>query len=156
MEILYTDKPIPEDFINSIFLAGPTPRSPQVPSWRLEALQILSELPFAGKVLVPEWSDSQFLTDDREQFEWDRQGLDNAARIVFWVPREMKTLPGLTTNVEFGRYISIASDRVFYGRPDAAESIQYLDWLYEKQTHQKPFDDLRKLLTIASESSRLC
>src|SRR6266511_3357557 len=38
----------------SLFLAGPTPRSADVPSWRPEALNLLRGLGFAGTVLVPE------------------------------------------------------------------------------------------------------
>ena len=38
----------------SIFLAGPTPRSKEVNTWRKDALKILDKLEFDGLVYVPE------------------------------------------------------------------------------------------------------
>ncbi|MEB3826162.1 nucleoside 2-deoxyribosyltransferase domain-containing protein [Phormidium sp. CCY1219] len=152
MQIWYTDRPLPEDLSNSLFLAGPTPRRAEVISWRKEALQILSDLQFRGQAIVPEWSTGAFYPDEIEQFEWDEQGLERASAIVFWVPRAIATLPGLTTNVEFGRYVSLAPQRVFYGRPDEAVSVRYLDWLYEKHTQKKPYHRLTPLLKAAVEA----
>lgn len=149
MQVCYSDTPLPEDLSNSLFLAGPTPRSSRVKSWRSPALQILSELKFTGLVLVPEWSSSVFLGDYLSQVEWEEQALDNATAIVFWVPRVMGTMPALTTNVEFGRYVSIAPHRVFYGRPDWAERVRYLDWLYQRYTQRKAYDNLDLLLAAA-------
>ena len=39
----------------SIFLAGPTPRSKEVKSWRPEAIRLLKEKGFDGVVFVPEF-----------------------------------------------------------------------------------------------------
>ncbi len=149
MEICYADRPLSKSDRPAIFLAGPTTRSRDVISWRPQALEILSDLQFAGRVFVPERSQGVTQVDSIEEFEWDATGLGMANAIAFWVPRNMKTLPALTTNVEFGRYVSIASDRVFYGRPDTAEKISYLDWLYERHTGRKPVNQLRSLLAEA-------
>ncbi len=117
----------------SIFLAGPTPRSRDVPSWRPGALDLLREFNFAGTVLIlrsrEDWTVPFSYAD---QVEWEYTSLESCSVIAFWVPRDMSTLPGRTTNVEFGRYV--ASGRCVYGRPDGARHTSYLDWLYKKMT----------------------
>jgi nucleoside 2-deoxyribosyltransferase-like protein len=99
----------------SIFLAGPTPRSADVSSWRPEALAILQELQFAGTLLVPERRNCSVRFNYLDQVEWEFAGLEGCSVVAFWVPRELSTLPGFTTNVEFGRYVG--SGRCVYGRP---------------------------------------
>lgn len=128
----------------SIFLAGPTPRRDDVPSWRPRALEILEGLNFKGQVLVPEGRDGRFHGTYMGQVEWEYKGLENCSRICIWVPRDMKYMPALTTNVEFGRYVG--SGRVKYGRPENAPHTSYLDWLYQKLTNDIPWPDLANLL----------
>ena len=41
-------------------------------------------------------------TEYEDQIEWEWEGLDRASAILFWIPRDLRTLPGFTTNVEFG------------------------------------------------------
>jgi hypothetical protein len=147
MNAIYADQKIEFKGPHSVFLAGPTPRVSHVSSWRPEALQILEDLHFEGDVLIPERSNWQIKFAYLDQVEWEYQGLQTCSRIVFWVPRKLTTMPGLTTNVEFGFYLN--SGRVLYGRPDDAEKCRYLDWLYEKITRQKPLNNLRDLLIAA-------
>ena len=149
MQIWYTGQKLPHHLPASIFLAGPTPRDTTIKSWRPGALDILKRLSFAGHVVVPEWADGEYYDDAVDQFEWDVTGLDKVSIILFWVPRKLTTMPGLTTNVEFGRYLSLTPQRVLYGRPDEADSIQYLDWLYEKQTNRPVINHLETLLVAA-------
>ena len=130
----------------SIFLAGPTPRSQEVPSWRPQALDLLEKMNFGGTVLVPERRGDRNY-DFRSQVEWEWEGLEGCDKIVFWVPRELKTMPAFTTNVEFGSYVR--SGRALYGRPDGCPKNDYLDWLYEKVTKEKPYNDLHQLLLRA-------
>lgn len=136
----------------SIFLAGPTPRSHHVASWRPEALDILPRLGFAGTVLVPERQDWSAKFDYQDQVEWELAGLEACTVIAFWMPRHLETLPGFTSNVEFGRYVS--SGRVVYGRPDGAPHTRYLDWLYRKLTGRDPEATLEGTLRAAVEMSR--
>lgn len=129
----------------SIFLAGPTPRSQDVDSWRPHALEILEKrLNFTGTVMVPEHRHWDRNYDFISQVEWEWEGLENCDHIVFWVPRELKTMPAFTTNVEFGSYVR--SGRAHYGRPDNSPKNDYLDWLYTKVTKRKPYNDLYSLL----------
>jgi hypothetical protein len=136
----------------SIFLAGPAPRSAEVKSWRPEALDALRELRFAGTVLVPEprdWSEKLSYVD---QVEWEYEGLEGCSVVAFWVPRDVQTLPGFTTNVEFGRYVG--SGRCVYGRPEGAPHTKYLDWLYRKLTGRAPERSLSAVMAAAVEATR--
>src|SRR5262249_18318687 len=104
MNVVYADQ-VPEIQHPSIFLAGPTPRRADVRSWRPEALEVLRDLGFSGTVLVPERRDWAVRFSYLDQVEWEYAGLEACSVLAFWVPREMETLPGFTTNVEFGRYV---------------------------------------------------
>ena len=127
----------------TLFLAGPTPRSDDVPSWRPEFISILEETGFDGNVCVPEDRDGKFKGSYTDQVEWEHAFLGAADAIVFWVPRNLETMPAFTTNVEFGYYIK--SGRVIYGRPLAAPKNKYLDWLYEKETGRGPINSIEAL-----------
>jgi len=130
----------------SIFLAGPTPRATNVESWRPRAIDLLHSMKFDGQVIVPERR-SWELGFYGYQVEWEFVGLENCTKIVFWIPRDLETMPAFTTNVEFGRYVD--SGRIIYGRPIDAPKTRYLDWLYTKMTGKLPIRDLYTLLDIA-------
>lgn len=150
MEINYSDQKVIKDE-KSIFLAGPTPRSLDIQTWRNEAIKILKELGFDGVVYVPELEHDNRTFNYDNQVWWEREALHNANTIVFWIPRDMKTLPALTTNVEYGYWISKNPDKVIYGRPDDSEKNRYLDWLYQTETGKKPINNLFDLLKGAME-----
>ncbi len=128
----------------SIFLAGPTPRDKDIISWRNEAIKILEKLGFDGIVYVPEYSTWKPKTDYVDQAMWERNGLSNATIIVFWIPRYLPDMPAFTTNVEFGYWLH--TGKVVYGRPNDAEKIKYLDWLYRLDYNKEPIDSLEELL----------
>jgi hypothetical protein len=132
----------------TIFLAGPTPRTADVPSWRPEALDILREIGFGGAVLVPERQDWAVNFSYADQVEWEYAGLESCSVIAFWIPRHLSTLPGFTTNVEFGRYVG--SGRCVYGRPDGAPHTSYLDWLYKKVTSSAPHATLKETMATSA------
>ena len=144
MVINYSDKPVLKGK-KSIFLAGPTPRSLDVETWRKEAIKILNELGFDGIVYVPELEVDNRTFNYDNQVWWEREALYNASSIVFWIPRSA-SLPAFTTNVEFGYWIARNNDKVIYGRPDASERNRYLDWLYQAETGKKPINNLSDLL----------
>jgi hypothetical protein len=148
MKILYSDGPAFAGGL-SIFLAGPTPRSKDVKSWRPEALEILQQLGFEGTVLVPERNDWSVKFDYTDQIDWEFAGLSDSTVIVFWVPRDMAIMPALTTNVEFGYWIALAAERVIYGRPENAASIRYLDWMLKKCSGREPLKSLEEALRTA-------
>ena len=137
---------------HSIFLAGPTPRSKEIESWRPTAIQFLEELGYTGQVIIPERQVSAEHIDYDDQVEWELYGLEHCRNIVFWVPRKMPEMPALTTNVEFGLFVK--SGKVFYGRPDNAYKCRYLDHLYQKYNPTKIiFNDLNKVLEAVTFGS---
>ncbi len=143
MKIYSNQPPLTKFTENSIFLCGPTPRSSEVISWRIKALELLSG--FSGVICIPERDDWHNLSSYLEQVEWEYSCLENCEKIICWLPRNMENMIGLTTNVEFGYWIGKKSF-FYYGRPDDAPNTRYLDWLYEKETGEKPFNSLEKLL----------
>ena len=139
------------DFKHSIFLAGPTPRSQDVESWRPQALKELRMTCFKGTVLVPERSDWITNFNYMEQIEWELKGLSLCTVIAFWIPRNMVNMQGLTTNIEFGRYVD--SGRAIYGRPEDAEHIAYLDYIYGKVTGKRPYPFLSLLMDAVAKEA---
>jgi len=124
MQVVYARQPFPERLTRAIFLAGPTPRSAGVPSWRPRALELLAASGYDGAVFVPEDADGSVRFDYTDQVEWESQGLALADVIVFWIPRDLETLPGFTTNVEWG--IWQRSGKCVLGAPTDAPKLRYL------------------------------
>lgn len=149
MQIVYSREQIPDQLTKSIFLAGPTPRTDKVISWRKEALNILNELEYDGVVFVPENRKDKF--DKKyldEQIEWEHMCLKAADVIVFWIPRELREdfeMIALTTNVEFGLFLN--SEKLFIGSPNDAEKNTYLQKI--SQDKYEWHDSLTKLLDDA-------
>lgn len=109
----------------SVFLAGPTPRNNNVQSWRPDMILELRKAGFTGDILLPEYKseESKRLVYDK-QIKWEVDNLNGSNAILFWIPRDMSTLPGLTTNIEFGEFMK--SEKVVLGFPENAEHIHYI------------------------------
>ena len=135
--VYYYDEP-PDSYTKSIFLAGPSPRTPDIQSWRPEALKTLEAKGFDGIVFVPEpkpGDNSQY--DWSKAPQWEHRMLDMADIVLFWVPRDISTLPngesklpGFTTNVEFGHWVS--SGKAVLGHPPRAPHTDYLRFMADK------------------------
>lgn len=121
---------MPTKMVRSIFLAGPTPRDAETPSWRPEALQILEELGYDGHVFVPENEDGQWRSGYEDQIEWEELALNQADCILFWVPRELDKMPAFTTNDEWGYWKD--TGKVVFGAPEGAEKVRYQQHYAEK------------------------
>ncbi|MFA6437245.1 MAG: nucleoside 2-deoxyribosyltransferase domain-containing protein [Candidatus Paceibacterota bacterium] len=127
MQIVYTGENLPKKIVKSIFLAGPTPRSKETNSWRPEALRILEEKGFNGTVFVPEFRnrDKEYADDMEENtISWEEQALNMADCILFWIPRDLKTMPAFTTDVEYGEWFK--SGKIVLGAPKNAPKMSYL------------------------------
>jgi len=108
----------------TIFLAGPTPRGGRTElSWRVDFVKQLREASFTGTIINPELADDADY-DYVSQVSWEDEGLNVADLIVFWIPRDMKNMPALTTNIEFGEWMS--SGKCILGYPETAEKMRYL------------------------------
>jgi 8-oxo-dGTP pyrophosphatase MutT (NUDIX family) len=125
MQVVYANEAAPQTLTQSVFLAGPTPRSDDVESWRPQALRLLEQAGFDGLVFVPEDRSGTWAHDYTDQVNWEEMGLHMADAIIFWVPRDMKTLPALTTNVEWGAWCD--SGKVVLGTPPQASKVRYLN-----------------------------
>jgi nucleoside 2-deoxyribosyltransferase len=127
VKIIYAPESFPNQIKKSIFLAGPTPRSNNIESWRPAAVKILKELGFEGFVFIPEPRNGEYQHDYDDQVNWELDGLKKADCILFWIPRNLDYLPGFTTNVEFGYWIN--SGKVVFGYPTSSQKMRYLDHL---------------------------
>lgn len=133
MKKVYTmQEPFSCDMIKgSIFLAGPTYRvykdGEKTPtSWRNEAVDFLQQIEYNGVVCIPEYQDNMIPRGWtlQKQVLWEIDMMQNATVIAFWIPRNMETLPALTTNIEFGEYLH--SKKIVVGGPQHAEKNEYL------------------------------
>lgn len=124
MIIVYATENPPETITSSMFLAGPSPRQKDHPNWRIEALELLEELGYQGVVFIPLPRDGNWAHSYDSQVEWEHTYLHMADKVVFWIPRNMETLPALTTNVEFG--IWYRSGKAVLGFPTNAPKMRYL------------------------------
>lgn len=148
MEIVYALEEPPEAYAQSIFLAGPTPRRADVSSWRPEALRLLEDAGYDGVVFVPESRSGEWHGDYLHQVEWEERCLHLADCILFWLPRDMATLPGMTTNDEWGYWKD--SGKVVFGAPDGAESVRYQRH-YADQLRVPTADSLDVVVKLALE-----
>jgi hypothetical protein len=109
--------------IKSVFLAGPTPRSIEVISWRKEAIEHFKNFGFDGTLFIPEPRDGIWREGYSDQVDWEDTALNIADCIMFWIPRELKNMPAFTTNDEWGRWKE--SGKVVFGVPAEAQNVKY-------------------------------
>lgn len=146
--IVYAGEEPPAGWQASVFVAGPMPRDPDLPSWRPEGLRLIEEQWSADGplvVFVPEPRDRHHPPVGYAHQLWEDRWMSVVDAILFWVPREMPGTPGLTTNVEFGRYEG--SGRVALGMPPHAHSVRYLRHFADQ--HEAPVADTL-LRTVAA------
>ena len=123
MKIIYAG----EKFNNSkfsIFLAGPTPRSKNVKSWRPSFVEALKDNGFKSSIFIPENKVLGSPYDFDKQIPWEVKGLNKANLIVFWIPRNLKTMPAFTTNIEFGEFMH--SGKIVVGFPPKSVKNRYI------------------------------
>jgi hypothetical protein len=85
---------------------------------------------YDGHVFIPEPADGNWKEDYKENVEWEESALNQADCILFWVPREMDTMPALTTNDEWGFWKN--SGKVVFGAPDNAVKVNYQRYYADK------------------------
>lgn len=135
MNTIYARQPVPSGTETSIFLMGPTPREgigggKEIPSWRPEALRLLAEDGYNGIVYVPEDESGQWRANYDDQIEWEDAALAQATMILAWIPRDLDTLPGLTTNTEWGKWEN--SGKIVLGYPHEAVKMRYIQFYADK------------------------
>lgn len=171
MHIVYSLEEPPESFSKSIFLAGPTPRSTEVPSWRPQALELLERKNYDGVVYVPENrpGSKETVIPDNGYPKWEHDVMDMSDLILFWLPRDLTMTPGTisdiskmtgpelatykpwlklpayTTNVEFG--LTAHSGKALFG-PIHGDKNEYLNFVADK-FHIPKFHTLEGMLNEA-------
>lgn len=133
MQIVYSLEEPPKLFRKSLFLAGPTPRHDDIPSWRPRALQFLEQKRYDGVVFIPENRPGSDIAPpvDGEYPAWEQKMMNMSDLIPIWMERDFKihpkdnmpTMPALTTNVEFGLYAG--SGKVLFGPPDGVNNSYF-------------------------------
>jgi hypothetical protein len=131
MNIVYVHQPIDTEQFK-IFLAGPTIRDNTFTAWRHQALNILEDLGYQDTVFVPETETGKWSEKWVEQVEWEIAALESADRIVFWIPRNLESLPGFTTNCEFGCELTRKPVKAILGCPPDAVKVGYLKYRAHK------------------------
>jgi 8-oxo-dGTP pyrophosphatase MutT (NUDIX family)/nucleoside 2-deoxyribosyltransferase len=130
MKVVYANQELPESWTKSIFLAGPTPRSSDVASWRPEALRILEKKGYDGVVFVPEDEQGKWQHSYVDQVGWEERCLNACDCVVFWIPRDVATMPGFTTNIELGVWLD--SGKAVVGFPERAPKTRYIEHYTDK------------------------
>ncbi|MFI5987781.1 nucleoside 2-deoxyribosyltransferase domain-containing protein [Streptomyces sp. NPDC051555] len=125
----------------SVFLAGPTPRlGGPVASWRPAALVELTKQWTSSRtlnVLSPESRGGRRAAHYDDQVGWETTARASATVILFWIPRDLTHLPGMTTNVEFG--LDVGSGKVVLGcPPDCPDPQRNRYLIYVAREHQAP------------------
>jgi 8-oxo-dGTP pyrophosphatase MutT (NUDIX family) len=143
MQIIHAQEDFPGTFARSLFLAGPSPRSGDVASWRPEALEILRQTGYNGVVFVPELRERRWNGKYRNQIAWEEKALQMSDCIVFWIPREIGQMPAFTTNIEYGEWFK--SGKIVMGAPKDAPKMSYLRIRGEKYLVPQ-FDTLKETL----------
>jgi 8-oxo-dGTP pyrophosphatase MutT (NUDIX family) len=139
VQVVYATEAAPERIAKSMFLAGPSPRDPSHPNWRIEALDMLERQGYDGVVFIPLPRDGQWNHSYIDQVEWETTHLHMADKVLFWIPRDLNVcrdvakgesaekamnLPAFTTNVEFGLWVG--SGKAILGYPKGAQKVRYL------------------------------
>ncbi len=127
-------------------LVGPTPRSIEVSSWRPEAIRLLEAIGYDGVVFIPEREDGTWRHSYDDQVETEERMLNAADCIVCWIPRDMKTMPALTTNDEWGGWKD--SGKMVFGAPKDAPHTSYQKY-YARKLGVPAFETLQATLLEA-------
>jgi hypothetical protein len=147
MRTIYTTEDLArEKGLPAIFLAGPSPRGRRELAWRPEAMELFKKAGFTGVIHNPE-DRHEFKGGGAYSADWEDRAFKVSDVILFWVPRRMENMPGLTTNVEFGLYAK--DPRSIYGRPDDADHIGYLDWVWDRIGKGEPHRTLEATIRAA-------
>jgi len=123
MKVIYASEKLTSSKF-SIFLAGPTPRKASVKSWRPEFIKALEKKGFKSTAYAPENRVKGSPYDFETQISWEVKGLNKADLVVFWIPRNLETMPAFTTNIEFGEFMH--SNKLVVGFPLDAPNNRYI------------------------------
>jgi len=124
--VVHANETPPESWAGSVFLAGPLPRADNAVSWHPAAIRSLREQwQGEGTLVVFSPEPRGGLESDYDgQIAWEERFLNIADVILFWVPRDLATMPAFTTNIEWG--VWHRSGKAVVGAPEDAPGNTYL------------------------------
>lgn len=132
MNVIMSQEDLPTEGF-TVFLAGPTPRSEDVRSWRPDVIELFQEKGFDGNLIVPEFDKEiyEFVYD--KQIEWEHDGMETSDVVMFWIPRDVKGgMPAFTTNIEFGYVLASTPSKLAVGGPINADNNRYIEYMCNK------------------------
>lgn len=141
-----------QDYRPSVFLAGPTNRNNDFnQSWRKWCVQLFEVNKFDGIVYIPEHSVPKPFDNSEyaERCQWEWKCMDWADCILFWVPRKVPEVLGLTTNLEFGTYLEKSPEKIVLGHPQDADEVEWMDIRYSLRTRRTACTALEETVTQA-------
>ncbi len=161
MKLVYALEPIPYS-MKMVFLAGPTPRSNDVKSWRPEMVDILTQYFMVthlnGKepaLVIPEDRTGKYHGNYDHQTEWEYLAISSCDVLLFWIPRDVAGgMPGFTSNIELGYWLR--EKHIILGYPETAEKMSYPSWLYQKVTRRTPKHTMREAALEVVHAIRQC
>ncbi len=127
-DVAFALQPLPEPPAQVIYLAGPVPRDNGAGAWHPEAIDELARAGFLGTIAVPRLPPDA-APDAASQVRWECAAMSRADALLFWVPRALWSLPGLTTDLEWGIWHD--SGKAVLGAPPDAPRMRYLRFYAE-------------------------
>jgi len=122
------------EYKNSIFLAGPIVRGKEN-DWHENAYKIFEKMlenpiykrfNFDVNLITPK---RQIILDDKKlvnQIENEKDAMNKSQLIMFWIPREMNKMIGMSTQFELGYWYSKNYKKLIVGIPKNAEKVRYI------------------------------
>ncbi|QHC32429.1 nucleoside 2-deoxyribosyltransferase domain-containing protein [Streptomyces sp. HF10] len=127
VEVVYVGQEPPGSWEAAVYLCGPTPADPAEPSWRPAAVAALRAAwrgPGRLVVFLPEPTAGGSYPSYGDQIAWEEEAMRRSDAVLFWIPRDMRRLPGLVSNIKWGAWHD--SGRAVLGAPPEAERMTYL------------------------------
>jgi hypothetical protein len=121
--IIHVFDALPEEGERLVYLAGPVPRDAGEHAWHAEAIQECRAAGFDGVIAVPRLRVGT-VKDPDSQIAWEHAAMSRADALLFWIPRVLWELPGLTTNLEWGVWHD--SGKTILGAPPGTPRMRYL------------------------------
>jgi nucleoside 2-deoxyribosyltransferase len=139
LEVIRLMDDLPARGVAVVYLAGPVPRDPAKRCWHDDAVFELRAAGLDGTVIDPTPRGS-WPPDPDVQIDWEMAAMERADALLFWVPRKLWELPGLTTNLEWG--VWHRSGKAVLAAPPDAPKMRYLQRYAERagaaQAHSLP------------------
>lgn len=142
---IYAFEVLPAPPMRVLYLAGPVPRDGAEGAWHGEAIEECRAAGFDGAIAVPSLRAGR-AEDPAGQIAWEHSAMLRADALLFWIPRVLWTLPGLTTNLEWGIWHD--SGKAVLGAPPDTPRMRYLRF-YAERAGAPQADSLRRAAQLA-------